>query len=360
MSEQEWLDKDYYKTLGVDKSASADEIKKAYRKLARKLHPDQNKNNPQAEEQFKNVTAAYEVLSKPEERKRYDAFRQMGRGGARFSGGFGGTNASAGGFEDIFSMFGGASGGGTSGVRFGSGARGSEGASFSNLGDIFSMFGGGRMGSNAGFGASAGGPSGPGGFAGGSGPEYVYSQDPRAAGQAGSHVYAKPIELKTSITFDEAVKGKIVTVKVAGSEVKAKIPAGINDGQTIKINHKGREVHIKVAVKKHPFFELDGLNVVLHLPIKFDEAVFGAEIKVPTVDQSEITIKVAPFSKNGSKLRVKGKGIKKQAKTEVKQGDMIVVLEVVTPEKLTKKAEKALKEFENATKNNDPRTGLFD
>lgn len=135
MAENEWLSKDFYKVLGVSKDASDDDIKKAYRKLARKYHPDVNKTK-EAEEKFKDISEAYDVLSKKEDRQKYDAIRQFGMGGARFAGGSGGFDAS--GFSDIFgSMFGQGAGGNGSRIRFST-----SGGGPNNINDIFSMFGG--------------------------------------------------------------------------------------------------------------------------------------------------------------------------------------------------------------------------
>jgi molecular chaperone DnaJ len=327
MSEREWLDKDFYKILGVGNTASQDEIKKKYRKLAREFHPDQNKNNPGAEAKFKEITAAYDILSKPEERKRYDAFRKMGAGGARFSGGTGG-------FEDIFSMFSGDgrqsrqgqqthyttfSGDPMAGGSFSSGG-------FSDLGDIFgTMF----QGSNRQHG----------------------QQRQQSATQS-----ARPVLLKTTLSFLESTKGKIVTIKLKNTDIKVRIPKGVQDGQTIKVPTKlYPNVQIKVSVRKNPYFSLDGLNVRLNLPVRFDELIFGKNVDVPTIYGDKITLKIPEYSKADSVLRVKNKGIEKNGK----MGYMLVKLKVVTPSKMNTRAKQALKEFADTTKKEDPRGNIF-
>ncbi|WP_353065500.1 DnaJ domain-containing protein [Arcanobacterium hippocoleae] len=209
MASQDWITKDFYQDLGVAKTASKDEIKKAYRKLARKYHPDQNQGNKAAEEKFKQVSEAYQVLSDEEDRRQYDAIRAMGAGGARFSAG----GPGAGGFEDIFSAFGG---------------NGNAHASFSTAGgqtppgfeDILSSM----------FGAGAPQADGRGGFGfGGFGS--------RRRPERGGDIHAS-----VSIPLNDAVNGTTVKVNAPSGAVSARVPKGVTNGQKIRISKKENQV----------------------------------------------------------------------------------------------------------------------
>ena len=211
MAENEWLSKDFYKVLGVSKDASDDDIKKAYRKLARKYHPDVNKTK-EAEEKFKDISEAYDVLSKKEDRQKYDAIRQFGMGGARFAGGSGTGGFDASGFSDIFgSMFGQGAGGNGSRIRFST-----SGGGPNNINDIFSMFGGaaGQGGQPyGGYGQS------PYGNAGG----YGYEEAPRPEN-------GEDRNSKISLTLRQAVKGATVSLSVDGKKFKAVQTGGPSGG----------------------------------------------------------------------------------------------------------------------------------
>ena len=255
MAENEWLSKDFYKVLGVSKDASDDDIKKAYRKLARKYHPDVNKTK-EAEEKFKDISEAYDVLSKKEDRQKYDAIRQFGMGGARFAGGSGGFDAS--GFSDIFgSMFGQGAGGNGSRIRFST-----SGGGPNNINDIFSMFGGaaGQGGQPyGGYGQS------PYGNAGG----YGYEEAPRPEN-------GEDRNSKISLTLRQAVKGATVSLSVDGKKFKAHVPAGVKDGQKIKLAGKGKpginggkagDLYLHVTVKPDATFSMRGHDIVMDLPV---------------------------------------------------------------------------------------------
>lgn len=213
MAENEWLSKDFYKVLGVSKDATDDEITKAYRKLARKYHPDLNKTK-EAEEKFKDISEAYDVLSNKDNRQKYDAIRQFGMGGARFAGGSGAGGFDAGAFSDIFgSMFGGGAGAGA----YGAGGNGSrirfQSGGNPNINDIFSMFGGG---------AGAGSPYGGG---------YEQAAQPEDGEDRNS---------KINLTFRQSVKGATVSLSADGKKFKTHVPAGVHDGQKIRIPGKGK------------------------------------------------------------------------------------------------------------------------
>ncbi len=342
MASQDWFEKDFYAILGVPQDADDAAIKKAYRKLARKLHPDQNPGDHAAEQRFKDVGEAYAVLSDSEQRHEYDAVRQMARGGARFTaGGPGGGN---GGFEDIFSAFGG--GGGRGGnVRFstgGTGFRGSGGAGGqADLNDILSqMFGGG--------GAYAGSEDPFGGYGAPAGP------------RKGQDVTAR-----TTLSFRDAVEGSTVTLQAPhGRSITTRIPAGVRDGQRIRLRGKGEpgdsgapagDLILTVTVDKHPVFGRDGDNLTVDLPVTFAEAALGATVGVPTLDGKSVRVKVAPGTPSGRVLRVKGRGIA----TKTHTGDLLARVSVVVPQRLSDEARTAAEALRKQEDGIDPRAELF-
>src|SRR5664280_264377 len=258
MASQDWFEKDFYAILGVPADADAAAIKKAYRKLARTLHPDQNPGDSASEKRFKEIGEAYAVLSSSEDRKQYDAIRSMSHGGARFtSGGPGGGGA---GFEDVFSnLFGGGGRGGN--VRF---STGGGGAGQPNLEDLLGgMFGQQGQQGYGGFGSTAG---------------------PRRG---------EDIEARTTLSFRDAVQGSTVTLSTAtGSRITARIPVGVKDGQKIRLRGKGNpgdqgapagDLMLTVQVEKHPVFGREGDNLTVDLPVTFAEAALGATVSVPTL-----------------------------------------------------------------------------
>ena len=332
MTGQDWLEKDFYATLGVSKDADAAEIKKAYRKLARKWHPDQNPGDASAEQKFKEIGEAYGVLSDPEQRKQYDSLRAMAGGGPRFASGPGGATG-ANGFEDLFGgMFGG--GGGGPRVRYStSGMPGGGMPGGGGFEDILSgMFGGGSPGGRAGF-----------------------QRGPVKGGD---------ITTSASLPFRSAVEGATVNLTLDGTRsMKVRIPAGVQDGQKIRLRGKGQpsatggspgDLVVTVKVEPHPVFGLNGQNLTITVPITFPEAVQGATISVPTLDGSQVKLKVPAGTQSGSRLRAKGRGVKTKKGT----GDLIVTLEVAVPRKVSKAAAEALQQFADASDGTDPRAHL--
>ncbi|MEV7974042.1 DnaJ C-terminal domain-containing protein [Cellulomonas sp. NPDC089187] len=324
MSGQDWLEKDFYGVLGVPKDADAATIKKAYRKLARTMHPDHNPGDAQAEAKFKEVGEAYAVLSDPEQRQQYDQLRAMA-GGARFQAGGAGGSAGGAGFEDLFGgMFGGAGAPGGSRVRFGTGG---GGGGFEDI--LGGMFGGGG-----------------GGF-----------------GQSRSR-RGTDLSAVTTLPFRQAVEGSTVTLGVEGRTVKARIPAGVRDGQKIRLRGKGRpgegggpagDLEVTVKVTPHPVFALDGTNLRVTLPVTFDEAALGAQVQVPTLDGSTVTMKIPAGTPSGRTLRLKGRGITTSSGT----GDLLATVQVVVPQRLDGAAKEAVEAFRAATAGQDPRAELI-
>ncbi|MFV0459994.1 MAG: DnaJ C-terminal domain-containing protein [Actinomycetales bacterium] len=347
MTGQDWFDKDFYAVLGVSKDASEADIKKAYRKKARTLHPDANSNDPQAEAKFKEVGEAYSVLSDPEKREQYDAIRSMA-GGARFTAGPGGGAGSAG-FEDLLGgLFGNAGAGGRN-VRFTTGGGGGGGAN-PDLDDLLRMFGQGG-GAGPGYGT-------PGGAAGyGSYGQPGYGRGPVKGGD---------IEASTTLSFNAAAHGETVSLTSSdGATVKTRIPAGVKDGQKIRLAGKGQpsmtggppgDLIITVTVREHPVFGRKGeADLTVTVPITFAEAALGAQIEVPTLDGGTVRLKVPAGTPSGRVLRARGKGLKTKKAT----GDLLVTLSIVVPSRLDREAKEAVEAFAEATRGQDPRDDLL-
>ena len=327
MSEQEWFSKDFYKVLGVDKTADKKAITKAYRKLARKWHPDQNPGDKAAEATFKEIGEAYAVLSNDEDRKRYDAIRAMAGGGARFSAGSGGT----GGFEDLFGAF----GGGGSNVRFQTSGMPGGGAGFEDI--LSGLFGGG-VGASARFGGDPYGSS----FGDGHAPRSAPT--PEKGGT---------VRAKLSISFRQALNGATLTIKVGGSPIKVRIPAGIKDGQKVRVKGHGKpgthggptgDLEVAVTVKPHPVYSREGNDLVMDLPVTVSEAILGAVVDVPMVDGNTATVKVPAGSSSGAEIRVRGGGVTTSKAT----GDLIARVAIRVPEKPGRELKKLAKEMAQA------------
>ena len=297
MASQDWIEKDFYKILGVTKGVSDADLKKAYRKLAKANHPDLHPGDQAAESRFKDISEAYDVLSDVTERREYDAVRAMG-GGARFQAG--GRGGQGGGFEDVFSNF----------------------------------FGGGGF------------PSG--GFGGGG-----------FAPQRG-----QDLTTSSSVDFIDSIHGTNVKLTVSGKPVTLKVPAGIQDGQKLKLKGKGQpspnggqagDLVVTIKVRPHPVFTRDGDNVRVVVQVTFAEAVLGAVISVPVLGGEPVKLKVAPGTPNGRTLRVKGKGVQHESH----QGDLLASVDILVPNRISKKAEDALRAFDNEIPVEDPRATLI-
>jgi molecular chaperone DnaJ len=387
VSTKDWLEKDFYKVLGVSKTAEADEIKKAYRKLARKYHPDSNAGDASAEAKFKEVSEAYDVVGDVKKRKEYDEARRLfGSGAFRMPGSGGGQGGQGFGFDvgDLFNRSGSASGAG------------------GGLGDILGgMFGGGRT-------------------------TTASTARPRRGAD---------IETEASIEFAEAVNGVTVGLKMTSDEpcktcrgtgakygtvpkvclkcegtgmqtsvqggvfamtepcteckgrglvvdqpcetchgsgrgqssktMQVRIPAGVQDGQRIRLKAKGAagerggpagDLYVTVHVKPHRIFGRQGEHLTLTVPVSFTEAALGAEIKVPTLDGLPVTVRIPAGTANGSKLRVRGKGSVRRDGTK---GDLMLTIEVQVPHDLSDEQRTKLQEFSSAAAQPDLRAGLF-
>ena len=380
MSQKDWLEKDYYAVLGLKKDATDDQIKKAFRKLARQYHPDQNKA-PEAEQKFKEITEAHDVLSDPKTRKEYDEARSLYGSGFRFPGAGGGG------------MGGGAR---TSGI---------------NLDDLFGSSGAGGLGDIFG-----------GLFGGGGGPTRS-SRTPRRGND---------VETETTLSFRDAANGTQISVRLSSDTacgtchgtgakpgtsprtcpacqgsgmtarqsggfavsepcptchgrglivddpcpachgsgegrsnrtVQVRIPAGVLDGQRIRISGKGTagtngggagDLYVVVHVTPDPVFSRQGEHLAITVPVTYAEAALGAEIGVPTLDGGQVRLKIPAGTKSGRTFRAKGKGIvKKSGRT-----DLLITVQVQVPEHLSEKAKEALRTYESLANEPDPRANL--
>lgn len=296
--QRDWLDKDFYKVLGVSSTSSSKDISKAYRKLARTYHPDTNQGDAKAEERFKEISTAYEVVGDEANRKKYDEFRRLGGGGGFGGGGFGGR--------------GGAPGPG-------------------DLGDLSDLLGGlfgGARGGRGGFGPMPG----------------------------------MDLQAGLTLTFDEAVQGVTKTVRLSSQalsgsmEVAVRIPAGVEDGQRIRVPGKGApssdggepgDLLVTITISSHEVFDRDGKHLLVTVPVSYSEAVLGADVAVPLLNGSSVTVRIPPRTPSGKTLRVRGKGVPAAGGA----GDLLATIEVHVP------AEPSMEELELIERLADIETG---
>lgn len=308
------MSRNLYDVLGVGKTASEAEIKSAYRKLARKYHPDLNKDDKNAADKFKEISNAYDIIGNAEKRKKYDN-NEIDEDGkpTGFGAGFGGAGSGFNGYQS----YGGNPFSGFKSGGFNGGAQG--GFDFSSIfgDDIFSQFGGAQ-----------------GGFR------------QRTAPQRGSDV-----SYNMRVDFLDAAKGVEKQISLNGKNINVKIPAGMQSGQTMRLKGLGNiglnggengDVLITVNVNEHPYFKADGLNILLDLPISVKEAISGAKITVPTIN-GKVAVNVPAFSSSGEKLRLKGLGIK----SKTGQGDEIINLQIVLPKVKSANLAEAADKMEN-------------
>ncbi|MGI8663253.1 MAG: molecular chaperone DnaJ [Acidimicrobiales bacterium] len=373
--QREWFEKDYYAVLGVTPTATAKEIKSAYRKLSRKFHPDANAGDPAAEERFKEISAAYDVIGDEAKRKEYDEVRTLGPAAH----GFGGASAG-----------------------------GSHAFTTDNLGDLGDLFGNlfnrGRRGANAPGAARGGGPqrgqdletelqlSFEGATQGvttsvnltsevachtclGSGakPGTTPKTCPRCGGRGvlddnqGFFSLSSPCPQcrgAGTIVEDPCPTCRGTGTELKARQVKVRVPAGVVDGQRIRLSGRGGpgrhggpngDLYVVVRVGAHPLFGRDGRNLTIAVPVTYPEAALGADVKVPTLDGPAVTIKVPAGTRSGRTLRVKGRGVPGEG---IKApGDLMVTVEVAVPAKMSAGERKAVEALAAAT-DESPRAHL--
>ncbi len=385
MSTKDYLEKDYYKTLGVTKTAPADEIKKSYRKLARKYHPDANEGDPKAEARFKEISEAYTVLSDEGRRKEYDEARSLfGGGGVRMPGSgsagsgygfdlgdlFGGTAGSAGGrLGDLLGgVFGNRTGGTTSTQarpRRGADVETETTLSFSDAIDgstvSLRLTGEGPCKVCKGTGAKAG-----------TVPRVCPTCEGTGQGSRnlGSFAFSEPCKTcrGRGLVVDDPCETCMGSGRAMSTRtIQARIPAGVADGQRIKLGGKGApgerggppgDLYVRVHVQAHPHgtFGRSGTNLTITVPVTFTEATLGAEIKVPSHGGMPVSLRIPAGTPNGRTFRVRGKGIRRKDGTT---GDLLVTVSVQVPQELNDKARDALETFRDATAGPDPRADVL-
>jgi curved DNA-binding protein len=310
------MPRDYYEVLGVKRDASEEEIKKAYRKLARQYHPDRNPGDKQAETRFKEVQDAYDVLSDKAKRAQYDQFGFAGPspGGFGFGGQEGGPRVHT--------------------FRWGGGPEG--GFDFQGIDPEILQ----RMAEQFGAGGGGGSPF-----------EDLLGGRARSSSRRRRPQPAADVEASVTIPFETAALGGTVDVSVGEQELGIKIPAGIEDGQVMRLQGQapgGGNLLLKIHIQPHPYFRREGHDLILEVPLALAEAVLGARVDVPTLDGTKLTVKVPPGASGGTRLRLRGKGIA--------GGDQYIEVKVVVPAPADERSRELIEEFARLNPQN-PRSG---
>jgi curved DNA-binding protein len=307
--------RDYYETLGVKRNASEDEIKKAYRKLARQYHPDRNPGDKQAEARFKEVQGAYDVLSDQAKRSQYDRFGEAGAN-AGFAG--------AGGPRDFQFHW----GGGPGGVQ--------QEMDPAQAADLFRSIFGNRGGGGPDFESIFGG------------------QAPRGRGGRRQQADPPPEMASTvAIPFVTAALGGPITVQIDDRMITIKVPPGVEEGKVLRLKGQapgGGPLLVKLHIEPHPYFRREGKDLVLDVPITVSEALLGGKVDVPTMDGTRLTVRVPPGTSSGTRLRVRGRGIS--------GGDQYLLFRIVVPNAQDARSKELIEEFARLHPQN-PRAGLW-
>jgi curved DNA-binding protein len=298
--------RDLYEILGVSRDASEADIKKAYRKLARQLHPDRNPGDKQAETKFKEVQGAYDILGDQAKRQQYNRFGTTEPGGNPFAGG---------------------GHGGAGGSPFGN-------INPDDLGEIFRHFGG--MGGAGGMNID---------------PEEIFG---RRSSRGRSSRRPRPAEVETEaeIPFEMAAQGGSLTLNLDDHQLGVKVPAGVQEGQRLRISGQGpdgADIFVKLHIQPHPYFRREGKDVILEAPISAPEAILGTKIDVPTLDGSRLTVKVPPGTSSGGRLRLRGRG--------VAGGDQYIEIKIVATAAAPGRETELIEEFARLHPQN-PRAGV--
>ena len=287
--------KDFYQTLGISRTASDKDIKQAYRKLARKYHPDVNPGNKSAEEKFKEINNAYEVLSDPEKRKKYDQFGDKWQYADQFAGAQGNPFGGASGFRNA--------GGNNSSYQY---------VDMSDMGDLGELLKG---------------------FTGGFG----------GRGRTSRPRQGRDIDTSTDITLEEAYNGTTRLIQdTSGHRIEVKIPAGVKNGQRIKVAGKGEpglssgpsgDLYLAVSILEHPVFHLTGNDIHVEIPVPLADAILGGEASVPTPKGKNLTLKIPAETQNGKVFRLAGQGMPEVGNDT--RGDLFAKVKVILPENLS-------------------------
>jgi chaperone protein DnaJ len=382
VSTKDYLEKDYYKVLGVAKTASQDDIKKAYRKLARQYHPDANKGDSDSEDRFKEVSEAYDVLSDEKRRKEYDAVRAMPRGfrGGQ-QGGFGfdlgdlfgqtGTGGQGGAGDRIGDLFGGLFNRGGTGTRTTGTRRGRRGADVET--EVTLSFGRAMSGVTVPLKltSEAGCPSCKGtGAKSGTVPRVC----PNCEGTGyetrnlGSFGFQEPCKecRGRGLVVDDPCPTCNGSGRATGTRtIQARIPAGVANGQKIRLKGKGApgenggpngDLYVNIKVNPHPVFGRDRDNLTITVPVTFPEAALGAEIRVPTFQGQPVTLRLPEGTPNGRIFRVRGRGATRRDGTK---GDLLVTVDVQVPQKLDDQTREALERLRASGAGDDLRSELL-
>jgi molecular chaperone DnaJ len=364
--QREWFEKDYYKVLGVDEKAPAKDITRAYRKLARELHPDANPDDPAAEERFKEVSAAYDVVGDDEKRKEYDEVRRLGPmaggfGGPGGPGGPGGFNFDA---SDLGDLLGGLFGRGRgAGAPGGAGFRGTGPQRGSDLeAELHLPFREAVQGVTTSLHLTSDAPC---STCHGSGarPGTTPQMCPQCGGRGvldenqGLFSFSTPCPNcggRGAVVTDPCPTCRGNGIERRPREVKVRIPAGVDDEQRIRLKGRGGpgrnggpsgDLFVVVHVEPDPVFGRAGRNLTVTVPVTFAEAALGTKLKVPTLDGDQVTLKIPEGTPSGKVFRVKGRGVKTKKGT----GNLLVTVQITVPRKLSKEQRQAVEAFAAAT-----------
>ncbi len=361
--QREWFEKDYYSVLGVSEKASAKDISKAYKKLARELHPDANPGDESAEERFKEVSGAYDVIGDEDKRKSYDEVRHMGPMAGGMFGGGPGPGPGAGGFNDIGDLLGGLFGRGRSrgaGPQQGRAQRGADLEAELKL-DFDDAVEGLEttihLTSEASCSTCSGSGSKP-----GSGPEKCRNCGGRGVLDDNQGLFSMsrpcgPCGGRGSVITDPCPACRGSGSEIRPREVKVRIPAGVKSGQKIRLKGRGGpgrgggppgDLFVHVKVKDHHLYGRAGSDLTLEVPVSFDEAVLGADISVPTLDGGSVRMRIPPGTSPGKTFRLRGKG---------GAGDLLVTVTIAVPSSLTDEQRSAVQAFAD-TNTQSPRAHL--
>ncbi len=306
------MPRDYYEVLGVSRKATEQELKSAYRKLARQYHPDRNPGDKEAEAKFKEVQQAYDVLSDPKKRQQYDQF------GADFEQ-MAGARGGPGGFQ----------------FRWGGPGQGAGNFDFSQFGDAQSLF-------EQFFGGAAGAAGASGG---------------RRKGRRGQAEFSQDLEQEIDVDFLTAAKGGAIELPSGGERLKLDVPAGVADGARLRLRGQGQsggDLYVKVHVRPHAYFRREDRDILVDVPVSVSEAILGCKLDVPTIDGT-VTISIPPGTSSGQRLRLRGKGLPSPAGGA--RGDQYVEVKVMVPKKPDERSRELIEEF--AKRNpQSPREGL--